>query len=334
MKYLFELSKEHITIPTSEIISCLKAEKIDYKLIDSNPDIFLISTKEKNKIKILAKRLSHSFCIDKFLFSSENSISKIKKLAQLKKINHKGSIAIKYRNRSNIVKSQNIIKILADIYTKNREVLLDKPDIEVRLIITDSNIYVGIKLFEINRSQFEQRKVQNRPFFSPISLHPKIARSIVNLSEIKEEQILFDPFCGTGGILLEAGLIGCKLIGSDIEKKMINGCKKTLNHYKINKFLLYISDIGDISKFIDSVDAVVTDFPYGKSTTTKGEDRNNLYKRAFKNISLVLKKNCKAVIGISNKEEISIGEKYMTLIKIFEIKVHRSLTRYFAVYQN
>jgi tRNA G10 N-methylase Trm11 len=33
------------------------------------------------------------------------------------------------------------------------------------------------------------------------------------------------------------------------------------------------------------VDAIVTDFPYGKSTTTKGEEKKQLYTRSFENIN-------------------------------------------------
>jgi tRNA G10 N-methylase Trm11 len=47
----------------------------------------------------------------------------------------------------------------------------------------------------------------------------------------------------------------------------------------------------------------------------------------------VLKEKRKAVIGLSNKERISIGERYLSLIEKHEFRVHRSLTRYFVVYQ-
>ena len=172
-----------------------------------------------------------------------------------------------------------------------------------------------------------------QPFFSPISLHPKLARALVNLSSIKKDETLLDPFCGTGGILLEAGLIGAKIIGSDIEDKMTEGCKKTLNFYKIKNYDLHCSDIGDIGSYIDKVDAIVTDLPYGKSTTTRGEKIDNLYLRAFESMSKLLKKGRKAVVGISNKDYLSIGKKYFSLVEEHDFKVHRSLNRNFAVFE-
>jgi len=334
MKLIFELSKEYKMLPAAEILACLKAENINYKVIESNEDVLFVNTDaEKNNIEKLASRLSLTFYIDEMLFSCPPSTIEIKKYAMENHIKKNGSIAIRCKNRSNTIDSRSILQTLADIYSKGRKVTLENPDIEVRGLITNSATYVGLKLLELDRSQFEKRKTQHRPFFSPISLHPKLARVMVNLSSIKKGETLLDPFCGTGGILIEAGLIDARVIGSDIESKMVEGCKKNLDFYDITDYELFCSDIGDIAKHVAEVDAVVTDFPYGKATTTKGEDICKLYKRAFENISCILKENGRAVIGLSNKEMLQLGEKYFSLIEMHGFKAHRSLTRYFAVFQ-
>ena len=330
MRYLFELSKEHKTIPVAEILSSLKADDIGYEILESNEDVLIIESKDQD-LKNLAERLSYSFFVDEFLFSC--SIKEIESKANLVKLSKPGSIAIKYKNRSKDLNSQEIVKSLARIFTKNRKVALENPDIEIRAMITDSKVYVGSKIHEIDRSKFEERKVQNRPFFSPISLHPRLARALVNLSAVGKNKTLLDPFCGTGGILIEAGIIGAKVVGSDVEEKMIEGCKKTLDFYKIKNYKLYCSDIGEIKNHVKKVDAVVTDMPYGKSTTTKGEKTDRLYARSFENISNLLKTGGKAVIGLSDKNSISVGEDYFSLVEKHDFRAHRSLTRYFAVYQ-
>jgi len=335
VKLLFELSKEHATLPKDEILSCLKTENVDYQITESNENILIINAKiTDDKIKRIGERLSFTYFIDKLLFYCSPSLEEINNCATKNPIEIDGSIALNYKNRSISINSQPILRELAKIYTKNRKVNLNNPDLQMRVVITDSSAYVGLRVAKINRTQFEKRKVQYRPYFSPISLHPKIARVLVNLSSIKENEKLLDPFCGTGGILLEAGLIGVKIIGSDIDDEMIEGSKKTLDFYKINNYKLYCSDIGKINRQISEVDAVVTDLPYGKSTTTKGENINQLYNRAFENISNVLKKNRLAVLGLSNKEMISIGERYFSLLKKYEYRVHRSLTRNFVVFKN
>jgi len=334
MKYTFELSKEHSTIPKAEVIACLQAENIPYNIVETNEDIFIIDTSAKvEELKQMTNRLSFAFHVNEFLFSCKPSPETIKQNAMDNPLKTKGSIAVRYKNRSNETDSKSVVKALAEIYTKDRQVALIKPDNEIRALLTDNDVYVGLNITEIDRTQFEERKVQHRPFFSPISLHPKLARALVNLSGIRKDGILLDPFCGTGGFLIEGGLIGAKVIGSDIEQKMIDGGKKTLDFYNIKECKLFCSDIGDINNHVSKVDAVVTDLPYGKSTTTKGEDIQGLYERAFRNIADVLKKHGKAVIGLSNKEMIALGKSYFSLIEVHEWRAHRSLTRYFAVYQ-
>lgn len=334
MKFIFELSKEHKTLPAAEILACLRAEKINYKVIESNEDVLVINTEvDESNIKKLASRLSLTFYIDEMLFSCPPSTIEIKKYAIENHIKKNGSIAIRCKNRSNTIDSRSIVQTLADIYSKERKVSLENPNIEVRGLITDSTTYVGLKLSELNRSQFENRKAQHRPFFSPISLHPKLARVMVNLSSIKKGETLLDPFCGTGGILIEAGLIGARVIGSDIEDKMVDGCKNNLDFYDLKSYEVLHSDIGNITRHVAKVDAVVTDFPYGKATTTKGEDIRKLYERAFENISCVLKENGRAVIGLSNKNMLPLGEKYFSLVEKHGFRAHSSLTRYFAVFQ-
>lgn len=334
LKLIFEISKEHETIPKNEVFSCLKAEEIKYKIISSNEDVIIVNSDSNyDKINRIAERLSYTFFISQFLFSCSTSIEDIRKHAKENKIKRIGSIAISHRNRSSSVNSKPILNTLGKIYTKDKKVNLKNPDSEIRVLITNNNIYVGLKLAEIDRSQFEKRKVQHRPFFSPISLHPKLARALVNISLIKKDETLLDPFCGTGGIILEAGLIGARIIGSDIEQKMIDGCQKTLDFYKMKNYKLIRSDIGNIVNYVSDVDAVVTDFPYGKSTTTKGENIKKLYIRSFNNIAILLKKNGIAVIGSSDEDMLTMGEEYFSLLNNYKYRVHKSLTRYFYVYQ-
>ena len=58
-----------------------------------------------------------------------------------------------------------------------------------------------------------------------------------------------------------------------------------------------------------------------------------LYERAFRNMSKLLYKGSKAIIGLSNKDFISLGEKYFSLINIHKFRIHKSLNRYFVVYE-
>ncbi|MEF8879825.1 MAG: THUMP domain-containing protein [Candidatus Thermoplasmatota archaeon] len=333
-KLFFELSQEHKQFPTTEIKSVLKAEKIVFETVESNKDVLVIDIIDAPNgfISRLQERLAMTFYINRFLFSCKSDIRILEKKAKKKPVTREGSIAVKYRNRSRNIDSRDIVKCLASKYTNKRKVDLDNPDVEIRVLITDDQLYAGVKEAKVDRKIFEKRKVQHRPFFSPISLHPIIARVLVNLSGVRKDEFLLDPFCGTGGILIEAGLIGVNVVGSDVERKMVEGCRDTLDFYGIENYKVFHADIGDIKNFVDDVDAVVTDFPYGKATTTVGEPLERLYRRSFDSIEEALKRDGRAVVGCANEEMLKIGKKFLDLEKIFRYRVHSSLTRYFGVF--
>ena len=126
MKYLFELSKEYKDLAKSEILACLKAEKIEYKVIESNQDVLIIQTESSEiLIKELAGRLSMSFFVNKFLFSSSLNLADIGKNAEEKVLETPGSVAIKYKNRSeNVASKKNCRRV--SIYLHKRKISFSK----------------------------------------------------------------------------------------------------------------------------------------------------------------------------------------------------------------
>ena len=53
-------------------------------------------------------------------------------------------------------------------------------------------------------------------------LPPKLAQIMINLAQAKPDNVLLDPFCGTGVVLTEAALLGLRLQGSDLDSRMID----------------------------------------------------------------------------------------------------------------
>ena len=116
------------------------------------------------------------------------------------------------------------------VVAKGRKVDLTRPEVELRMFVSD-RVHFFLGEAEMDRCQFEQRKVAERPFFSPISLHPKFARALVNMTLVKRGDRLLDPFCGTGGVLIEAASIGVRACGSDISPEMVDGCIQNMEHF-------------------------------------------------------------------------------------------------------
>ncbi|MEI7818602.1 MAG: hypothetical protein WCI47_00630 [bacterium] len=59
-------------------------------------------------------------------------------------------------------------------------------------------------------------------------LPPKLAQIMINLARAESDQLVFDPFCGTGVILQEALLMGYDASGSDNSSDMIVATQKNI----------------------------------------------------------------------------------------------------------
>jgi tRNA G10 N-methylase Trm11 len=67
-----------------------------------------------------------------------------------------------------------------------------------------------------------------------LAIPPRLAKILINLSGVKENQTLADPFCGIGVILQEALLNGIDVIGIDRDKKAIENCSRNLKWLEKN----------------------------------------------------------------------------------------------------
>lgn len=311
MKILVELSKEYATLPLSEARACMNSCEINYRDIYHN-SVFLVEVYSRN-FDEFSKRIALTFSVNEVI--SENLRDFVENL------NAEGSFKIEGGNYEIRKKLGELIK-----NEKKLKVDLEKPD-NVLKIFFGKKKYFCREIKKIDRKEFEIRKPSNRPFSPPVSMHPKIARALVNLTQIKKGQTLLDPFCGSGGLLIEACLIGAKGIGIDIKKKMVEGCRKNMDYYKIENYEIFNMDMRD---FDAKVDAVATDFPYGRSSHISDE-MDKLYGDAFEKISDFLKRGKKAVVGLPSLEYREICKNYFRIEEIHCLRVHRSLTRFFYV---
>ncbi|MFZ2412257.1 MAG: RsmD family RNA methyltransferase, partial [Candidatus Methanoperedens sp.] len=144
------------------------------------------------------------------------------------------------------------------------------------------------------------------------------------------EECLLDPFAGTGGILIEAGMIGIKVIGSDVQRKLLLGAKTNLDYYNVDYSLMY-QDAARLALRDKSVDSVVTDPPYGRSAAVKAESIEHLLKDSLNEIFRVLKKGKRAVFVSERDIEDVAKEAGFNVAESHLQRVHKSLTRRISV---
>ncbi len=174
------------------------------------------------------------------------------------------------------------------------------------------------------KQKFGLRRPHLKPGFHPVSLNPKLARAMVNLTGARKG-IILDCFCGVGGILVEAGLIGLKPVGYDIDEKMINLARINLEYYNIKNYALAVKDALTLKK---KFDYIVSDLPYGKAT-------KNIDTNLYSDFLVVLKKilGKRAVIGFPNtvNHKQMIKKAKLKLVDEFDYYLHRSLSKKICV---
>lgn len=172
---------------------------------------------------------------------------------------------------------------------------------------------------------YQYRKPHLRPQLHPSSLSPKLAKCLINLTGIKKGYIL-DPFCGSGGILIEAALMNLKPIGYDIDEVMLRRAIINLTHYNIKNFKLKLTDATKIKK---KFNYIVTDLPYGKNTAVK--DLNKLYLNFLKNLKKILIKKAVIVFPDFINYKPLIKKSKLKLEKEFSYYIHKSLSKKIVV---
>lgn len=123
-----------------------------------------------------------------------------------------------------------------------------------------------------------ERDYPDIPIKKPIALPPSEFQKWIKKAKPKRGDKVLDPFCGTGGILIEAGRLGCTLYGSDIDEKMIEYTTKNLKHFGLEA-KLKVCSIEEVENVWDiKFDAIVTDPPYRERPKILGRYLEELLK--------------------------------------------------------
>jgi len=200
----------------------------------------------------------------------------------------------------------------------------------LRVVFSDERVIVGKPVYIPDTASFQQRKPSKRPFFRSIALTPAFSRLLVNLARVKEGEVLLDPFAGTGSILIEAGLMGVRGIGVDLDYVLVEGMKVNIEHYNLKAGSLILW--GDSRELVyANVDGVSTDPPYGRSASTHGADVIEVYRRFLEKAKLSVKKRGYIVFIAPLNLEYVVDEMLCELGLIVRGKhymyVHGALTR-------
>lgn len=138
-------------------------------------------------------------------------------------------------------------------------------------------------------------------------LPPKVAQIMINLSQTKKDELVLDPFCGSGTIPGELLLMGYKkIIGTDISDKAVSDSRENIkwleNNFQIKANVeIFQSPAQNISREIKKVKTIVTE-PYlgpqrgGIDYKKSKNDLDILYSDALRDFKNILDKGSRVVM--------------------------------------
>ncbi|MHA1947719.1 MAG: DNA methyltransferase [Candidatus Hodarchaeales archaeon] len=224
--------------------------------------------------------------------------------------------------------------ILEKYPTKN--VSLEQPEEIYQVIVSKNGLWYGLQLSISQREIVRKRSARDRPFFHPSSMNPILQRTLLNLASIKAGEWLLDPFCGTGGGLIEAGHLGYKSVGVELDRRIIWGARKNLKSDSIASVSAHLirGDAKHLGFKKGVISAIVTDPPYGTAASTKGYNLADLLLEFFRQVRIILDSGSRIVIAVPSTliiEEDASKILNASFVKFMQY-VHRSLTRKILVF--
>jgi tRNA (guanine10-N2)-dimethyltransferase len=342
-KLFFLLSGENETLPAAEVRAILEAENYAFANVVEFDQILRLEA-EVDCVKVVQIRSAYTRVSAEELLVTNATYTDITQAAakvDFQNILKEGKSFVVRINRIKNYADAEINTMTLEVklgeqilkQTPSAKVNLKNPDITFIGIITNDKLILGLKLTDITSKTFSERRPRKKPFFHPSAMPSKMARCMVNLAHAKADSVLLDPFCGTGTSLIESTFIGCRAVGIDAQRRMILGTKKNLEFFSIKAEGLLLADSRKIP--IAKVDAIVTDPPYGRSSSTLKSTTKQLVQDVLKASFELLGMGQRICIASPKTLNISrLGEELgFRHVESHFAYVHATLTREIAVFE-
>ncbi|MFW6265528.1 MAG: methyltransferase domain-containing protein [Halanaeroarchaeum sp.] len=242
-------------------------------------------------------------------------------------IDRDGTVAVRARDvrGTATVDTQAIERTVGQaLVERGFDVDLETPDHVLLVLCADEECLLAWQVVESERG-YGDRLPTDRPFFQPGSMDPLLARAVVNLARVEPGDVVLDPMCGTGGLLIETGLVGGRPLGFDAQEKMVRGTRLNLAEYLDGDWDVCRADATRLPLRDGAIDAVVFDAPYGRQSKIERHGLGDLVSGALEEVRRVA---LRGVLVADRSWRVAAEAAGWTVEHVFERRVHRSLDRY------
>lgn len=318
MKYLFIVGR-NIELSVAEIKSYFEKEEINYEIISQVKNGILVETEKKFEKGVVEN------------FGGVVSIGEVLVEGNFEKISRKLENEILYSvkgNKLNYVVFDFGGEIYEDVclflkrkfraeklkatekkLTGRIELQGGKKVEKVSSNLIDEQYFVFGKFFGriVENYDFvsaEKRDMEKPVRRSELSISPRLAKILVNLSQVKKGGTLVDPFCGVGTVLQEALLQGVKVIGIDKDKKAVGSARTNLNWFGFKRENYKLINDDSSSVKLPNSDGVATEPAFGElqrkiPTSETAREMNRKFENLMIKVLSNLKKSVKGKIAFT-----------------------------------
>ncbi len=157
------------------------------------------------------------------------------------------------------------------------------------------NKYLGKIIRHCDYSEIEKRDMEKPVRRESLSISPRLAKIMINLSKVKPDENLVDAFCGVGVVLQEALLQNIQVIGIDMDKDAIKGAGENMKWFNFprGQYVFLKGDSGRIE--IEKTNVMVSEPDFGDTlkkipTKEKAEEMITRYEKIMVSVLNNMKK--------------------------------------------
>lgn len=306
------LSGEETTIPSAEVRALFLAYDPDSRF--TAPESRIVIAESKTDPNLVARRVAFARRVGTLLGEPADAA----RLLRGKRI-RLGA----FRTTS----SRPVVDAEALLSGFDSEVDLTNPDYEIT-VVDGERRYFALTSPRVMQQAWHLRRPRRRAFFHPAAIFPKLSRALVNLTRCREGQVLLDPFSGTGSILLEAAEIGVLPLAVDQTIAMSRGSLANMRMFSQSWLGVIRADAFSLP--LTGVDAIATDAPYGRASSTRGRGPAESVERALLSFPTILKPGSRLVL-MHQKDVPVHGTPELAVEEEHNLYVHKRLTRAITV---
>jgi tRNA (guanine10-N2)-dimethyltransferase len=322
--YAFLLSGEHETLPGSEALALVEIFSSRFCVV-AFLDQCLIVKAEDLDVQLLGRRLAMTHCIIEVLAVCDANLEALaKSVSQLALPSER--YLVRARRIKDAAPGADVVEheVGRILFQRGYKADLKMPEMVLRAVITTGKIVLGREAARTDRSSFEARRPHLKPFFHPGVLMPRMARALVNLTQVRAGEILLDPFAGTCGILIEACLIGIQGMGIEVQTRLVKGALCNLQCLDCS---LLLGDAKRLPLQNSSIDAAVLDTPYGRSAKILAKSKELLLQESLSELFRVIKHGRRMAIVADSSLDSLLANAGFDIVQKHTDRVHKSLTR-------